>query len=724
MAGSAAPDGLGAGFGGYYEISGFEIFNVIGSQGRDTLVGAAGGDNLSGGNGDDYIAGADGNDVLRGGVGNDQLIGGTGVDTLDGGDGDDFIQGSFGSGDGDILDGGSGFDVFELNLSQSTQGLAITTASLAVAGGFALNNGGVARNFEGLSWFAGSGDDSLTLTRVTDATQFNGGAGNDTLLLDLEAWLGTQSVSFDGFNGVGGPPGANGQVRVSSEFGVGEVRFGLSNIDLLTIRAGAGNDSLQGTSIAETFNGAGGSDQLYGFGGNDTLDGGDGADVLFGGAGVDVIRGGSGDDVISGSLDRDPELSYLSTTIIGWEADVLDGGAGIDTLVLDFSRTAQGRQLSTSMIANNFSLDGIGSAANFEVLRWFAGSGDDIAQFDSIQGGSDFNGGGGFDQIRINLANLTNEVHMSASAQFSDRAEILVGPFEIARNKFVRIEAVERFEVYSGSAADILSGLAGSDLLSSGAGVDFLSGREGNDVLIGGAGADTIDGGQGTDTASWENATSGVYVLVGDSGAWTGDAAGDQLTSVENFRGSGFNDTLGGDSGSNRLEGLAGDDVLLGRGGSDVLDGGLGVDTASYALASSGVYVVIGDNGNWTGEAAGDSLLSIEGLIGSNFNDVLGLDAGNNVLQGRAGNDYLLGYAGNDVLIGGNGRDTLDGGTGTDTASYSDAASRVYVFFGDGGSWTGDAAGDTFTSIENLTGSAFNDILGMDGGNNVIDGGA
>jgi len=499
----------------------------------------------------------------------------------------------------------------------------------------------------------------------------------------------------------------------------------VNSVETLTIRTGAGNDVLKGTNIGDTLSAGAGWDQIFGYSGNDTLDGGDGNDSLYGGSGIDVIRGGAGDDIISGSSDSDLDRLYSSTRFITWEADILDGGTGIDTLVIDLSQTTQGRQISTSTLGADFSIDGIGSAINFEVLRWYAGSGDDIAQFDSILGSSEFVGGAGFDQVRVNLANHTEAVRLEASRNFGDWADLSFGSIgDLPTGRSLRVQQTERFEVYSGSGADLLEGLAGSDLLSSGAGVDFLSGREGNDVLIGGAGADTIDGGQGTDNASWENATSGVYVLVGDSGAWTGDTAGDQLTSVENFRGSGFNDTLGGDSGSNRLEGLTGDDVLLGRGGSDVLVAGLGVDTASYALASSGVYVVIGDNGNWTGEAAGDSLLSIEGLIGSNFNDVLGLDAGNNVLQGRAGNDYLLGYAGNDILIGGAGGDMLDGGAGTDTASYSDAASRVYVFMGDGGSWTGDAAGDTFTSIENLTGSAFNDILGMDGGNNVLDGGA
>ena len=63
-----------------------------------------------------------------------------------------------------------------------------------------------------------------------------------------------------------------------------------------------------------------------------------------------------------------------------------------------------------------------------------------------------------------------------------------------------------------------------------------------------------------------------------------------------------------------------------------------------------------------TGGAGSDTLISIENLTGSAFNDTLTGDASDNVISGRAGND---------TLNGGGGDDTLDGGAGTDTASYA-----------------------------------------------------
>src|SRR5690606_5941158 len=64
----------------------------------------------------------------------------------------------------------------------------------------------------------------------------------------------------------------------------------------------------------------------------------------------------------------------------------------------------------------------------------------------------------------------------------------------------------------------------------------------------------------------------------------------------------------------------------------------------------------------------------------------------------------------------------LDGGAGTDTVSYADAAGAVTVDL-EAGEASGDGA-DTLISIENVTGSAFDDTLSGTAGVNVIDGGA
>jgi Ca2+-binding RTX toxin-like protein len=93
-------------------------------------------------------------------------------------------------------------------------------------------------------------------------------------------------------------------------------------------------------------------------------------------------------------------------------------------------------------------------------------------------------------------------------------------------------------------------------------------------------------------------------------------------------------------------------------------------------------------------------------------------------LMGLAGADQLDGGAGDDVLEGGLGADSLIGGTGRDTASYAQAVAGVTVDLLKPAANTGEAAGDTFSGVEDLLGSAFADRLSGDNGANTLTGGA
>ena len=105
-------------------------------------------------------------------------------------------------------------------------------------------------------------------------------------------------------------------------------------------------------------------------------------------------------------------------------------------------------------------------------------------------------------------------------------------------------------------------------------------------------------------------------------------------------------------------------------------------------------------------------------------NDTVNGNDGDDTLTGGAGDDILNGGKGDDILNGGSGADTLDGGDGLDTASYADSPGRVQVRLHDArGVKFGDAEGDTLTGIEHLVGSAHNDILAGDGGDNRLEGG-
>jgi Ca2+-binding RTX toxin-like protein len=163
------------------------------------------------------------------------------------------------------------------------------------------------------------------------------------------------------------------------------------------------------------------------------------------------------------------------------------------------------------------------------------------------------------------------------------------------------------------------------------------------------------------------------------------------------------------------MQGSDGQDVLQGGAGDDGLYGGAGTDMASYAAAIAGVTVSLVPSGAQDTHGAGnDTLIDIEGLIGSSYADTLTGDDSANSLSGGAGND---------LLVGGLGDDRLDGGAGIDTVGYETAAAGVTADLA-AGIATGGAGSDTLVLIENLTGSAFADTLTGNGFANILTGSA
>ena len=272
-------------------------------------------------------------------------------------------------------------------------------------------------------------------------------------------------------------------------------------------------------------------------------------------------------------------------------------------------------------------------------------------------------------------------------------------------------------------SADTLVGTGVADRIFGLGGDDTLSGGEGDDLLQGGAGADILQGGGGVDTADYTDALAGVIVDL-KTGIVSGGAGADSLSGIETIIGSAFNDRLtsftsanllDGGEGDDQLSGFGGDDsligglgndLLIGGAGNDRIDGGTGRDTASYrgAIATGGVTVNL-LTGTSSGAQGNDTLIKIEDLIGSDFNDVLTGDKGANQITGGAGDD------------------SLGGGLGIDTVSYAEAGAGVSVSLLSGQA-TGGAGTDQLLGFENIIGSDFDDSLTGDGGDNVLVGGA
>jgi Ca2+-binding RTX toxin-like protein len=226
---------------------------VNGGDGNDTIAVLAkntetAGVKLAGDGGDDVLTGADSNDSLSGGDGNDRLIGALGSDTISGGPGNDTLVWNNGDGS-DMMDGDAGNDGVEVNGS-ATLGDVFTIAPTA-----------------GRIKFQRTNLKPFTLDTSTERFQVNGLGGNDS--------LATQD--------------------------------GVGTLTLLSVDAGAGDDSINGSDGPDLILGGEGNDVLNGGGGGDRIVGDRGSDILNGGTGDDTLvwNNGDGTDVINGDDGRD-----------------------------------------------------------------------------------------------------------------------------------------------------------------------------------------------------------------------------------------------------------------------------------------------------------------------------------------------------------------------------------------------------------------------------------
>jgi len=166
------------------------------------------------------------------------------------------------------------------------------------------------------------------------------------------------------------------------------------------------------------------------------------------------------------------------------------------------------------------------------------------------------------------------------------------------------------------------------------------------------------------------------------------------------------------------IDGRAGNDTMAidGRAGNDTMAGGLGNDT--YFVDSTGDKVI--EN---PGQGVDAIRASVTYSLQANVKNLTltGISAING--SGNALANSLVGNSANNTLAGLGGADALDGGDGIDTASYAASFAGVNISLQAGTATGGDAEGDTFVRIENLTGSQFGETLEGNSGNNLLLGG-
>ena len=221
------------------------------------------------------------------------------------------------------------------------------------------------------------------------------------------------------------------------------------------------------------------------------------------------------------------------------------------------------------------------------------------------------------------------------------------------------------------SGNDEIHSGGGDDAIFAGAGHDVIHAGDGDDVIVGNTGEDRIDGGEGSDTVSFVGdvaSATGVTVNLREKTGRDADAEGDTYTDIENVYGTPFDDVLIGDfmgnllvgnDGNDRLEGREGDDILAPGDGSDFVHGGDGTDTVRYADLATGIDLDLSRGRTVYLDADGistlreDTLIAIENVEGSAFDDILHGDANDN------------------LVIGSLGRDRIDLGDGMDVVDYA-----------------------------------------------------
>ncbi len=696
---------------------------VVGTTGNDTLDGRAynGPLTLMGGEGA-------GNDILKGGLSDDTLIGGAGDDTLMGGGGTDVLRGGDGSDWADFSDRSAGLANLAIGVYDSIEnviGTAYDDTLVAKAGDEANAYWGGAEGFGGAD-----GTDSLSYENAASAVKASlatggtlGDAAGDTYQ-SIENLTGSSYADElqgdDANNWLQGKAGddrllhSKGHDTLDGGAGVDTVDYtGVSravSANLLTKVGTVGDGSQQELRSIENITGGGSDDLIVGSDSANTLLGMDGQDLLAGGAGDDNLQGGAGADTLDG----------------GAGADILSGGRGIDTVTYAASTATVTVDLTlTDRGAADALNDGVGDALiGIESIIGSAGNDLFYASVDAVT----ISGGVGIDTVDYSkhTALLDTDAGVTVDLQRTPQSlNFVAGTGWAANDVFESIE-----NLVGTQGRDALYGDAGNNNMSGGGGDDTLQGRSGND---------TLDGGAGVNTLSYKDRTAGIDVTVDlssspDVNGFTEVRVGSEIDKVTNFAnvvGGAGNDSLTGNAFDNKLEGAEGadalvgligadslfgglgDDTLAGGEGADVLDGGEGQDLASYATA-----VTVDLSGRLTamGEAMGDTFNSIEGLIGSAFNDVLGAaDAGSTLQAG----------AGDDVLYSGRGADSLVGGDGVDVVSYDAVVhdNGVIVDLLN----TSLSKGDVLVGIESVFGSKGSDTfyaiasasIYIDGGNDT-----
>jgi Ca2+-binding RTX toxin-like protein len=423
---------------------------------------------------------------------------------------------------------------------------------------------------------------------------------------------------------------------------------------------------IDGSDEGERLFGTELGDMIAANGGDDQVFGLSGDDTLSGGAGEDILFGDDGDDIVVGNTGN----------------DLMFGGDGDDRLV------------------------------------WNNGDGSDLMV-----------GGDGEDEVQVNFdTDLVND-----DLQNKDVAEYSVTSQGV---QFARIEVNDQterglFQLDIRETETLETNFGGGD--DTAVIVDDVLDRIALD----------LDGGDGVDTLDLSQAAAAVKINLAKDRL--DDAT---VANFENVIGTEFDDKITGDNDGNVISGLGGADRISGRNGDDTLVGGKGDDQVRGGKGDDLLVWNNGDGSDLMNGGRGEDVVQVNfdtDLVNDDLQnkDVAEFSVTNKGVQFARieVNDqterglFQLDIRKTETLETnfGGGDDTavivddvldritldLDGGDGVDTLDLSQASSGLGVDLAAGTLGSAAAVG-----FENVTGTAFDDVIYGDDGVNVLLGGA
>ncbi len=762
MFGGSDDDTMNAGAGNDLAYGDSGDDSILGYEGDDTIFGGTGNDGLYGLSGNDSIDGEDGDDILLGDSGDDILIGNAGADSVDGWSDNDSILGGAGN---DTLSGGDGDDTIEGGANNDliygdrvVNGITTPTQAELTA---ALD---VAPTFKSWGLLYQGDNYNVNALKAADHEMIVINPAKDALV-----YIENSEIYWS-------------NTEIADIKSSGKEVLGYVNLAKINTSTNDWNKDWTDSSTAPAWLADKETNTVYEV--NFWEDGWD--DIVFGRVQLMIDQG------FDGTLLDDVLEYYFRVPDGSGTAEIVQNAGRMRDFVIDIrdfadqAITARDGYLDAS---NRFKLFvngapyimqdalntedtsvALADATNIEYLNaidYFMAENYISQNPQFLTYVKDVYGDNGVPLLSIDTDQVTQQQRLEVIKTAVDNGFM---PYTTENTAYDTLNDT----YYNELLADIVN--QGDDVIDGGDGDDTISGAAGNDIITGGIGKDIITLGEGNDIVRYTDTVESYYDsgtgisyddeitdfvqgedkidlsamsqftdvsdfgVYSDPGVYTSIYAygisigfyGDYTFTNDDFIFEG--DTINGG-------GTTGDDLILATVGAETIDGDTGNDTVSYENATGYSKVNLFDNSQNNGFAAGDILINIENLSGSDYVDQLKGDDGKNELYGAGGNDQLFGSAeddtligglgddalygqnGNDDLIDGQGADTFDGGNGVDRISYINASIGVNLDLTNTSIASGAAADDVIINVEYMTGSSFDDVLKGDGFDNDIDGG-